>query len=76
MYNVTLPSVDSRVTSVNQPLTPTSSSVLAIITVTFVLMSYSNEIINNENIEHMLQQTCLRIIHERLETKPCHTVFT
>ena len=28
---VTLPSVDSRVTSVNQPLTPTSSSVLAII---------------------------------------------
>ena len=27
----TLPSVDSRVTSVNQPLTPTSSSVLAII---------------------------------------------
>ena len=25
---VTLPSVDSRVTSVNQPLTPTSSSVL------------------------------------------------
>ena len=59
----TLPSVDSRVTSVNQPLTPTSSSVLAIITVTFVLMSYSNEIINNENIEHMLQQTCLRIIN-------------
>lgn len=28
---VTLPSVDSRVISVNQPLTPTSSSVLAII---------------------------------------------
>ena len=40
---VTLPSVDSRVTSVNQPLTPTSSSVLAIIDIVAIIIFVAAE---------------------------------